>query len=200
MFTCLDGSAIQNISQEKNLTGGEYCGYKRLSRMPSVSLAHNNDELIGNFRKMLGPFLETERSSAAWPPNWAPAKYSPLPRLLDREELDLIESVGGYPARLYRIYLYLRFASRIRKAIFAARRLSLLNVSSQEIESASASFERLVKRDRELATCLFLIYAAVPIAALKLGNASRLLETAAENLQDLLKIRSAVVVPIRPLS
>jgi len=144
---------------------------------------------------MLGPFLEPERSSASWPPNWTPARYSPLPRLLDREELDLIESVGGYRARLYRIYLYLQFASRIRKAIFAARKLALLN-----LDGASLPFDRILARDRELAVCLFLIYAAVPVAAMKLGNASQLLETAAETLQVLLKVRTATVVSIRSLS
>jgi len=152
----------------------------------------NTEELILNFRKMLGPFLENERSSAAWPPDWAPAKYSPLPRLLDREELDLIESVGGYRARLYRIYLYLKFATRIRKAIFAARSLALLNLDGE-----AYSFDRIVKRDQELAICLFLIYAAVPVAALKLGNASQMLEAAADNLQNLLKFRAAAIVPIR---
>ncbi len=163
--------------------------------MPLVSLAPNNQELIENFRKMLGPFLEPERSSASWPPNWTPAKYSPLPRLLDRVELDLIESVGGYRARLYRIYLYLQFASRIRKAIFSARRLALLN-----LDGAAFSFDRILRRDRELAVCLLLIYAAVPMAAMKLGNASHLLEAAAEALQELLKVRTASVISIRSLS
>jgi len=122
-------------------------------------------------------------------------KYSPLPRLLDRAELNLIESVGGYRARLFRIYLYLKFASRIRRAIFAARRLALLN-----LDGASLSFERIVKRDQDLAVCLFLIYAAVPMAALKLGDASQLLETAAANLQELLKVRSASVIPFKSFS
>jgi hypothetical protein len=163
--------------------------------MRSLSLALNNEELTENFRKLLGPFLEPERSSAAWPPNWAPVKYSPLPRLLDRAELNLIESVGGYRARLFRIYLYLKFASRIRRAIFAARRLALLN-----LDGASLSFERIVKRDQDLAVCLFLIYAAVPMAALKLGDASQLLETAAANLQELLKVRSASIIPFKSFS
>jgi hypothetical protein len=144
---------------------------------------------------MLGPFLEPERSSASWPPNWTPVKYSPLPRQLDREELGLIESVGGYRARLYRIYLYLQFASRIRKAIFSARRLALLN-----LDGVALSFDRIVERDRELAVCLFLIYAAVPMAVLKLGNASRPLEAAAKALQELLKVGTAKVIPIRSLS
>jgi hypothetical protein len=160
--------------------------------MPLVSLTPNNQELRENFRKMLGPFLGPERSSASWPPNWTPVRYSPLPRLLAREELDLIESVGGYRARLYRIYLYLKFASRIRKAIFSARRLALLH-----LDGAAISFDRIVERDRELAVCLFLIYAAVPIAALKLGNPSRLLETAADALQELLKVGMAPVIPIK---
>ena len=177
------------------MTGTEFPGYNRLSCMISASLDSNNRELIENVRKMLGPFLEPERSSAAWPPNWTPAKYSPLPRLLDREELNLIESVGGYRARLYRIYLYLQFATRIRRAIFSARRLALLN-----LDGSALSLERILGRDRELAVCLFLIYAAVPLAALKLGNASQLLETAADTLQELLKVRTASVVPIRPLS
>jgi hypothetical protein len=163
--------------------------------MPLVSLAPNNQELIESFRKMLGPFLEPERSSASWPPNWTPAKYSPLPRLLDRDELSLIESVGGYRARLRRISLYLQFASRIRKAVFLARTLALLN-----LDGGAFSFDRMLVRDRELAVCLFLIYAAVPMAALKLGNASQLLETAAEALQELLKVRTASVVCIRSLS
>jgi len=163
--------------------------------MPLVSLAPNNQELIENFRKMLGPFLEPERSSASWPPNWKPAKYSPLPRLLDRDELNLIESVGGYRARLQRIGLYLQFASRIRKAIFSARRLALRNLDGEAL-----TFDRILGRDRELAVCLFLIYAAVPMAALKLGDPSHLLETAAEALQELLKVRTASVVCIRSLS
>jgi hypothetical protein len=159
-----------------------------MSPAPSSS---NNRELIENFRKILGPFLQPERSGAAWPPDWAPAKYSPLPRLLDREELNLIESVGGYRARLYRVYLYTRFASRIRKAIFEARKLTLNNLNS-----TSLPFDKMLKRDRELAICLFLIYAAVPIAALKLGDASHMLESAANHLGEILAIR-AEVLPIR---
>ncbi len=174
------------------MTRGEFPGYNRLSDMPLVSLAPNNSELIEDFRKMLGSFLEPERSSASWPPNWIPAKYSPLPRLLDRKELALIESVGGYRARLYRIYLYLQFASRIRRAVFAARRLSLLNLGK-----AGLSLDRILSRDRELAVCLLLLYAAVPMAALKLGNPSHLLDTAADALHDLLKVRTATVVPIK---
>jgi hypothetical protein len=50
-----------------------------------------------------------------------------------------------------------------------------------------------------LAVCLFLIYAAVPVAALKLGNASQMLEAAADNLQNLLKFRAAPIVSIRPV-
>lgn len=162
--------------------------------MHLASPALNNQELIHNFRKTLGPFLESERSSNAWPPSWTPAKYSPLPRLLDRKELDLIESVGGYRARLYRIYLYLKFATRIRKAIFAARGLAL-----QNLDGSAHSFDRVLKHDQELAVCLFLIYAAVPVAALKLGNASQMLEAAADNLQNLLKFRAAPIVSIRPV-
>jgi hypothetical protein len=175
-------------------------GYKSLSRMSFELPSRNNLELVENFRKMLGPFLEPERSSAAWPPNWVPVRYSPLPRLLDRQELDLIESVGGYGARLHRIRLYLKFASRIRTAIFEARRLALLNVGSLEQQEAALSFERILKRDKELAVCLFLIYAAVPMAALKMGNPSQLLEAVAQNLPNLLRISRAPIIPIKSLS
>jgi hypothetical protein len=68
------------------------------------------------------------------------------------------------------------------------------------LDGVALSFDRIVERDRELAVCLFLIYAAVPMAVLKLGNASRPLEAAAKALQELLKVGTAKVIPIRSLS
>lgn len=138
----------------------------------------NNRELIDNFSKLLGSFQDSVGVSDG--------------RLLNRDDLDAIESAGGYGARLRRIQLYLQFASRIRGAILSVRRLALLN-----LDTADLSFDRFLKRDRELAKCLFLIYAAVPVAALKLSNANRLLETAVGTLHELMGVRVAALVPVR---
>jgi hypothetical protein len=124
-------------------------------------------ELIESLRTLLGPFLQPEHGSA------------PLPRL-DRDELDSIESAGGYRARLRHIHLYWQFASSIRRAVVSARRLTLLN-----LDTATLSFDRVLRRDRELAKCVFLIYAAVAMAALKLGSPARLLETVAARLHEI---------------
>jgi hypothetical protein len=131
------------------------------SRRDAVPHVSTNRELIESFGKLVGPFLQ-----------------------LDRDELDSIESAGGYRARLRHIQLYLQFASSVRKAVLSARRLTLLN-----LDTGTLSFDRVLRRDRELAKCVFLIYAAVAMAALKLGNPGRLLETVATRLHGLLGLR-----------
>jgi hypothetical protein len=161
----------------------------------SVPKLSDNRKLIENCQNILRPFLVPECNPVAWPLHWASDTCSLLSRLLNRQELDLIESVGGYRARLDRIYLYLQFASRIRRAVFSARRLNLRN-----LDGATRSFDRMLRRDREMAICLFLIYAAVPMATLKLGNPSQLLDTVAGTLQEFLNVRTAAVVPIRSLA
>jgi hypothetical protein len=52
----------------------------------------------------------------------------------------------------------------------------------------------VLRRDRELAKCLFLVYAAVPMAALNLGQPSQLLARAVATLQDLVGIGMAAPV------